>query len=643
MKKKHPLSMVRAFALLFSLVLVGVVLAMKVAYAATTITTQPKSVRVSVGSTATFSVVASGSGKLSYQWQAKNPSTGKWVNSTADTAKTSKLSIKTQVGHNGFQFRCIVTDASGSSKTSSAATLTVRPKFTTQPQNQSAEVGTTVTFTAVATGKTKLKYQWQAMNPSTGKWVNSTAASAKTTQLSIKTQVGHNGFQFRCIVTDGNGVTMTSKTVTLTIKPHFMTQPKSVSVNSGSAATFTVAATGQKKLTYQWQYCKPNSTKWVNSTNASAKKTTFTINTSSVHNGFKIRCVVTDGNGHRTASKAVTLTVKGGSSVAINSTTFPDNVFRNYVSQNFDKDKNGSLSDAECAAVKKISVSGMGIYNLKGIEYFTQLEELDCGSYRGADEYWRENYISSLDLSKNKMIKEVSCSYGGLESINLSGCTKLESFWAYACEFTTLNISSCTNLKEMNVEKNWDLATLDIRNNKLLEELYYEHAYTRLIRDGDGVKEGGDNHYGRLNEYLGMTVANVDKKVFSDQPYKYEYWSRNYEDGTTGGMYYDYDVSFNFSDSTSTLSTSCKVYMIMVQRGINEAATNKNLGNGMHSGMTYTQLKSVCSGLSSYQESMLTGMIEASVVVNNTLYVFAWEPDMNPKNVAPTFMTISKC
>ena len=44
-----------------------------------TITSQPTSVTASLGSTATFKVVASGSG-LSYQWQYQKPGESAWNN-----------------------------------------------------------------------------------------------------------------------------------------------------------------------------------------------------------------------------------------------------------------------------------------------------------------------------------------------------------------------------------------------------------------------------------------------------------------------------------------------------------------------------------------------------------------------------------
>ena len=70
--------------------------------------------------------------------------------------------------------------------------------------------------------------------------------------------------------------------------------------------------------------------------------------------------------------------IEAAGDVAINSKNFPDKVFREYVSENFDKDNNGSLSDAEIQAITYIDVEKYGISDLKGIELFVKLSYLNC-------------------------------------------------------------------------------------------------------------------------------------------------------------------------------------------------------------------------------------------------------------------------
>jgi hypothetical protein len=86
---------------------------------------------------------------------------------------------------------------------------TAAPSITTQPSNQSVTVGSTATFSVVATGTTPLTYQWQkGTTPITG----ATAASYTT----AATTSSDNGSQFEVVVTNPVG-SITSNAATLTV------------------------------------------------------------------------------------------------------------------------------------------------------------------------------------------------------------------------------------------------------------------------------------------------------------------------------------------------------------------------------------------------------------------------------------------
>src|SRR5437588_11831354 len=123
-----------------------------------TITTQPANQTGTVGQTAAFNVVATGTAPLGYQWQ-KNGTT---ISGATSASYTTPV---TTSADNGAQFIVVVSNVAGS-VTSNAATLTVNaaataPTMTTQPTNQTVTVGQTATFTVVATGTAPLGYQWQ--------------------------------------------------------------------------------------------------------------------------------------------------------------------------------------------------------------------------------------------------------------------------------------------------------------------------------------------------------------------------------------------------------------------------------------------------------------------------------------------------
>ena len=100
-------------------------------------------------------------------------------------------------------------------------------------------------------------------------------------------------------------------------------------------------------------------------------------------------------------------------SVVINETNFPDENFRDYVSDNFDTDENGTLSASEIAAVKSIDVSGSNVSDLTGIEHFSALRSLDTG----------DCWITNLDLSANAALEQLNSCQSW--SLNISGCPNL--------------------------------------------------------------------------------------------------------------------------------------------------------------------------------------------------------------------------
>jgi hypothetical protein len=253
------------------------------------ITTQPASQTVTAGKTATFSVTASGSGTLSYQWN-KN---GTVISGATAASYTTPA---TAASDNGTLFTVTVTD-SVASVTSSAATLNVNvpPSITTQPANKTVTAGQSASFSVAATGTATLTYQWSK----NGSAVTGATAASYTTPATVATD---NGAQFAVTVSNGFGsVTSSAATLTVNTPPSITTQPSNQTVTAGQTATFSVAATGSGTLTYQW--LKNGSTI---SGGTSAPYTTPA--TSGADNGSLFTVTVTDSVGSVTSS-AATLTV----------------------------------------------------------------------------------------------------------------------------------------------------------------------------------------------------------------------------------------------------------------------------------------------------------------------------------------------
>ena len=106
-----------------------------------TIVTQPADKSVIEGKTATFTVNATGSEPLSYQWQQNMNGSG-WTDITGETNATYTTE-KTTMDMNGTQYRCVVSNSAGS-VISDAATLTVNAvtTYTINATANPAEGGT---------------------------------------------------------------------------------------------------------------------------------------------------------------------------------------------------------------------------------------------------------------------------------------------------------------------------------------------------------------------------------------------------------------------------------------------------------------------------------------------------------------------
>ena len=156
------------------------------------ITVHPANQSVIAGQTATFTVVATGKGTLTYQWKKS----GAAISGATSASYTTPAVTSSETG---AQFTVVVTDSDGS-LTSNPATLTVTssavaPSITTQPANKTVTAGQTATFSVTATGTAPLTYQWKK----NGATISGAASASYTTPA---TAASDNGTQFTVTVTN---------------------------------------------------------------------------------------------------------------------------------------------------------------------------------------------------------------------------------------------------------------------------------------------------------------------------------------------------------------------------------------------------------------------------------------------------------
>ncbi len=180
------------------------------------ITTQPPtSISVCENTNTGMSVVASGSGTISYQWKRNGVNLTNGGNIVG--ANTANLSLSPALAGSGGNYTCDVTNVCGT-VTSNTCVLTVNtaPNVTTDPTSQTVNAGVNVQFSVVATGTAPLSYQWRRNGSNLSNGGNISGATNAT--LTITAVAEANEGSYDCVVTNGCG-NDTSLAATLTVNP----------------------------------------------------------------------------------------------------------------------------------------------------------------------------------------------------------------------------------------------------------------------------------------------------------------------------------------------------------------------------------------------------------------------------------------
>lgn len=146
--------------------------------------------------------------------------------------------------------------------------------------------------------------------------------------------------------------------------------------------------------------------------------------------------------------------------IAINEENFPDENFRDYVAEEWDKNHDKYFSPSEIANAKWISCDNKEISNLKGIEFFTNIWLLEC--------YY--NNLTTIDLSHNKNLSYINCHHNQLNELDVSGLPLLETFYCGHNALPSIDVSKNEKLEDFDCQDN-HLDTLDVSQNKELVKL----------------------------------------------------------------------------------------------------------------------------------------------------------------------------
>lgn len=205
------------------------------------ITRQPLDTFAAPGGIALFSTIATGDAPLRYQW---------FFNGSTPIAGGTNADLALQNVNTGAvgTYRVTISNHIGT-VTSRSATLGIRqpPVVTTQPVSQIATQGGSATFSVVVSGDGPFGYEWQRNNAPIP------AANGPTLTLNNVQPVNGGDYVVRVTNLVGSAV---SDLATLTIRtlPVITQHPVSLVATQGQTATFTVAATSDSPVTYQWRH-----------------------------------------------------------------------------------------------------------------------------------------------------------------------------------------------------------------------------------------------------------------------------------------------------------------------------------------------------------------------------------------------------
>ena len=175
--------------------------------------------------------------------------------------------------------------------------------------------------------------------------------------------------------------------------------------------------------------------------------------------------------------------------VEISEINFPDEVFRDYVAKNFDKNSDGFLSRHEIEEALIVDVSfNKQITSLQGIEILSNLKRLVISYTK----------IKELDISHNTDLTYLDCSNTEIKELNLIHNIALRDLH---CDHT--------KIKELDISHNTNLTYLDCSNTEIKElNLIHNISLRYLHCDHTKIKELDFTHNSGLN-YLDCSDTDI--------------------------------------------------------------------------------------------------------------------------------------
>ncbi len=413
-------------------------------------TLQPQNQTVTAGQTASFTIAASGTAPLAFQWQRSNDLGTTWANISAATA-ASITTGALSTSDNNAQFRCIATNAAGTAA-SATAKLTVNAVntgTTTVSKLSGTAFGASPAMSAGtefdkamdnnisthyefalnnggyagidlgATGVSKIakirfypqpgfefrmsggKFQGSNTSSTSGYvdlYTIPTTPLAGWNEVQITDQNAYRYVRFVSAVNTYCTIAEMEFYSSSAAMPVVTSQPISQTVVAGTQATFGIVASGTGPLGYLWQRSNDKGATWI--TISGATSASYTTSTCAVtDNAAQFRCVATNSAGTAT-SNAATLTVNApvvsklsgtafGASPAWAAGTEFDKATDNNISTRYEFAlNNGGYTGLDLGATGVAKITKIRFYPQPGFEF-----RMSGGKFQGSNTSSTSGYV----------------------------------------------------------------------------------------------------------------------------------------------------------------------------------------------------------------------------------------------------------
>ena len=265
------------------------------------IVSQPRDTYSKAGVALTTSIEAEGEG-LTYTWYYKRTTD---TNFRKSNKTTNVFNTNMKAEYDGMLVYCVVTDANGNSEQSDTVTIYLGSavEIVSQPRDTYSKAGVALTTSIEAEGE-GLTYTWYYKRTTD---TNFRKSNKTTNVFNTNMKAEYDGMLVYCVVTDANGNSEQSDTVTIYLGSavEIVTQPKNELAKVGDALKIAIKAEGEG-LTYTWYYKRTTDTSFKKS-----NKTTENFNTTmkAEYDGMLVYCIVADDKGNSETSEVVTVTL----------------------------------------------------------------------------------------------------------------------------------------------------------------------------------------------------------------------------------------------------------------------------------------------------------------------------------------------